>query len=205
MPDEPFDGEFDEVENLDDLIEARSDRASSISADIDGMPDADVTGIDIDVDKELSQPHHHGPTKDERLGLDVVLMDTPDEKNIGFDWQDSAEEMLPTDPLPDEGMGDDEAVEELREVDLVEIIEPESLVESEEETDSTVEEFELDGGDDETCPPAAPIPLESAMETDSDEEDLSIEDKFGGQVERETAELEFEEMKELIEEEEDEE
>jgi len=124
MPDEPFDGEFDEVENLDDLIEARSDRASSISADIDGMPDADVTGIDIDVDKELSQPHDHKPSEDERLGLNVELMDTPDERDIGFDWQDSAEEMLSTDPSPDEGMGEDEAIEELKELDLVEIVEP---------------------------------------------------------------------------------
>ncbi|MCX6375968.1 MAG: hypothetical protein NTU88_08065 [Armatimonadetes bacterium] len=205
MADKITDEDFDTVENLGDLIKARRDRDSAISADVDGMPDADVADVDVDANKELSQPHHHGPTEDERLGLDVVLMDTPDEKNINFDWQDSAEEMQATDPLPDEGMGDDEAVEELREVDLVEIIEPESSAEPEEETDTTVEEFELDGGDDETCPPAAPIPLESAMETDSDEEDLSIEDKFGGQVERETAELEFEEMKEFIEEEEDEE
>lgn len=209
MADKITDEDYDTVENLDDLIEARRDRDSDISADVDGMPDADVADVDVDVNKELSQPHHHGPTEDQRLGLDVVLMDTPDEKNIGFDWQDSAEEMLPTDPLPDEGMGDDESVEELREVDLVEIIEPESSAEPEEETDTTAEEereeFELDGGDDQTCPPAAPIPLESAMETDSDEEDLSIEDKFGGQVERDTAELEFEEMKEFIEEEEDEE
>lgn len=204
MADEITPEDYDRVENLDDLIEARRDRDSAVSADIDGMPDADVSEVNMDVDKELGRPHHHGPSQDHLLGLDADLMDTPHKRDVSFDWQDSAEEMQPTDPPPDEGMGDDEAVEELREVDLVEIIEPEALVESE-EGDSTVEQFELDGGEDESCPPGAPIPLESAMETDSDEEDLSIEDKFGGQVEHDTAELEFEEMKEFIEEEEDEE
>ncbi len=39
------------------------------------------------------------------------------------------------------------------------------------------------------------------METDSDEEDFSISDKFEGEVDRETALLEFEEMREAEEEE----
>ena len=124
MTDERKNEEEEEVFNLDDLIEARSERDSSISADIDGMPDADVSDMDVDVDKELSQPHRHGPTEDQILGIDVKLMDTPDERDIAFDRQDSEEEMLPTDPDPQDGMGNDEAVEEPGELDLVEIVGP---------------------------------------------------------------------------------
>ena len=91
MADKITDEDYDTVENLGDLIKARRDRDSDISADIDGMPDADVSEVDMDVDKELGRPHHHGPSKDHVLGLDASLMDTPHERDINFDWQDSAD------------------------------------------------------------------------------------------------------------------
>ena len=124
MTDNRKNEEEEEVFNLDDLIKARSERDSGVSQDIDAMPDADVADLDVDVDKELGQPHKHGPTEDQILGTDVKLMSTPDERDIAFDWQDSEEEMGETDPDPQEGMGDDEAIEELGELDLVDITGP---------------------------------------------------------------------------------
>jgi hypothetical protein len=53
-----------------------------------------------------------------------------------------------------------------------------------------MEEYGIEGG----RPPAAPVPLESAMDSESDEDDYSIEDRFAGEVEKEEAELDFEEM-----------
>jgi hypothetical protein len=194
--------DFDRVENLDDLIEARGERDSALSDDVDGMPDADVSGVDIDVSHELGHPHHHGPSKDQAEGLNTELMDTPKERDIGFDWQDSAEEMNATDPEPDEGMGEDAAIRAIGQIDVGDLVGPVPSTEivADTATDATEEEkveYGLDGGDEKPCQPRAPVPLESAMDTDSDEDDFSIQDKFAGEVEHEEAEYEFEEMREL--------
>lgn len=197
--------DFDEVENLGDLIEAREERDSAFSDDVDGKPDADVSDVDIDVSHELGHPHHHGESEDQKLGLNTELMDTPKERDIEFDWQDSVEEMLPTDPEPDEGMGMDATIRAISTVDIGDLAgpTPSTDVSGTTDTDATEkeeEEYGLDGGEEQMCPPNTPVPLETAMDTDSDENDFSIEEKFEGQVDHETAEYEFEEMRELIEE-----
>jgi hypothetical protein len=55
----------------------------------------------------------------------------------------------------------------------------------------------FDGGEKE-CRPET-VPLEGAMETDSDEEDFRIIDRFEGQMDPETARDEMEEIGEAIE------
>ncbi len=65
------------------------------------------------------------------------------------------------------------------------------------------EEFVLDGGQPE-CPPREPERLETAMDTDSDEMDFTTQDRFAGQVTREEAEYEFEQLRKAEEEEEEE-
>lgn len=177
--------DYDNVENLSDLIEAREGRDSA--DDVDAMEDIDQEGLPRDAVEELTFPHPHGRAEEEgREGTNVNLMDTPDEKDIGFDWQDSLEEMLPTDPDPSEGMGEDEAIEPLSQIDADELTEPELY-----ETDGVKTEL-----------PMTPLEIESAMDTDSDEMDFTIENKFEGEVDRETALLEFEDMKQATEEEE---
>jgi len=197
--------DYDTVENLGDLIEAREGRDSAFSQDIDGVPDADVSDLTLDVQKELSRPHKHGQTEEQRLGIEIELLDTPEEKEIEFDWQDSAEEMLPADPGAEEGMGADQVIESLAHVEPTELVEPVPSEEVSPELGSAAaaeeeEKYEPDGGDPEGPPPAQ-VPIESAMDTDSDQEDFSIEEKFKDQVDHETAELEFEVMREAIEEE----
>ncbi|MDI6827143.1 MAG: hypothetical protein QME62_01520, partial [Armatimonadota bacterium] len=164
--------------------------------------------LPFDPERELSYPHHHGPTEEERLGIDVELMGTPDEDQIEFDWQDSVEEMLPTDPLADEGMGEPDVIKQLSQVDPLELVGPipSTDVSPEVDTAATEEEEEeyetdCDGNkhEDKEKWILFPIPLESAMETDSDEVDFSIGDKFAGEIDHETAHAEFEEMRILME------
>lgn len=204
MPEDRLRKDYDTVENLGDLIKAREERDSAFADDVDAMDDIDVARLPADPGKELGRPHRHGPSEEERLGIDVELMDTPNEKEVEFDWQDSVEEMLPTDPPADEGMGADGAMQSLAHVEPGDLAGPVPSLETSGETGTAAtkeeeKEYELDGAEDEP-PPPPPVPLESAMETDSDEEDFSISDKFEGEVDRETALLEFEEMREAAEE-----
>ena len=194
--------DYDNVENLSDLIEAREERDSASADDVDAMEDIDATGLPVDAVDELTWPHPHGRSEEEgRLGTNVNLMDTPDEKEIEFDWQDSVEEMLPTDPAPSEGMGADEIIETLAHVEAAELAGPvpSTEISSEMSTAATEAEKEKYGIDCEeirhTLP--APVEMDSAMDTDSDEEEFTLEDKFQGEVDRETALLEFEEMQRI--------
>lgn len=205
MPEDRLRKDYDLVENLSDLIKAREERDSAFADDLDAMDDIDVARLPSDPEAELARPHRHGPSKDEIEGIPAELLDTPNEKEVEFDWQDSVEEMLPTDPSADEGMGADGALESLAHVEAADLAGPVPSLEAGGETGTAATEaeeaeYELDGTED-VCPPRAPIPLESAMETDSDEEDFRIIDKFAGEVDRETALLEFEEMREIAEEE----
>lgn len=196
--------DYDTVENLDELIDAREERDSAFTDDIDGMPDAHLDNIPIDPNKELTFPHTKTLSDEEGAeGINVDLMDTPDENEVEFDWQDSVEEMLPTDPPADEGMGEDGIITAIGHLEPTDISGPASSAEidadtSTDATDEEKEEYGLDGGDADQCPPEAPVQLDSAMDTDSDEMDFSTEDKFGGELDRETALLEFEEMREEI-------
>ena len=197
--------DYDVVENLGDLIKAREERTSAFADDIDAMDDIDLDHLPFDAADELKQPHSHGPSEEEQMAIDVELMGAPKEKEVEFDWQDSAEEMLPTDPESSEGMGDDEAVEQLARVDPADLAGPVPSVEIGSETATAAtkaekEEYEMNGGE-EAPPLIAPVQMESAMDTDSDEEDFRIIDRFEGEVDRETALVEFEEMREVIEEE----
>ncbi len=110
-PEDRLHKDYDVVENLGDLIAAREERDSAIADDVDAMEDIDLDHLEIDPEKELTYPHKHGPSEDHKLGLDVELMDTPDQRDMGVDWQDSAEAMLLTDPDPNEGMGDETVIE----------------------------------------------------------------------------------------------
>lgn len=196
--------DYDLVENLEDLIEAREERDSYIADDVDGMEDIKSPNAQVDVSADLTFPHPKThSSKDDRLGININLMDTPDANEVGFDWQDSAEEMQLTDPESDEGMGEDSTVE------FMEIINPSDFegtatsdeISPETDTAATQEErreYDIDGGAH-TDPP---VQVETGMDTDSDEYDFSIQDKFGGQITKETAELEFEEMLESSESEE---
>jgi hypothetical protein len=109
--------DYDNVENLKDLIHAREERESAFADDVDAMEDVQIREVPVDPVEELTWPHPFRHNEDERLGLDVELMDTPSDKDEGFDWQDSAEEMLTTDPLANEGMGEDEAIEAISYID----------------------------------------------------------------------------------------
>jgi len=197
--------DYDVVENLDDLIKAREERESAFADDVDAMDDIPVSRVPLDPVEELTRPHRHGPSEEERLGIDVELMGTPDESEIEFDWQDSVEEMLPVDPHPDEGMGADEFIESAAHVEAADLTGPLPSVDVSPEADTAAteaerEEYDIDGGEP-PCPPIMPVQLESAMDTDSDEEDFRIIDKFEGQVDRKTALEEFEEIREATEEE----
>lgn len=190
--------DFDLVENLDDLIDAREERESAFADDIDGMSDANSEGLPVDANTELTWPHPRTHAdEDGAEGINVELLGTPDEGEIEFDWQDSVEEMLPTDPEPNEGMGADATLESIAHVEATDLAGPvpstdfgeltaTDFSEEESEDEST---YELDGGEP-IC--ERPIPIESGMDTDSDEDDFSIEDKFGGEVDEETAEYESE-------------
>lgn len=200
--------DYDLVENLDDLITAREDRVSAFADDVDGMEDITDEDLPVDASEQLTWPHPKTRSQEYgREGINVDLMDTPSEQEIEFDWQDSAEEMLPTDPEPNEGMGADDTIESVAHLEATDLVGPAPSVDISPELDTAAtedeEKYEMDGGEPESrCPVSGPIPLEDAMETDSDEMDFSIEDKFAGQVTHETAEYDFEEIRRTEEEEE---
>lgn len=202
MPEDRLHKDYDVVENLSDLIEAREGRDSALADDVDAMEDIDLSQSKVDPQLELGYPHHHDkPSEEHTLGIDVELMDTPNEKEIEFDWQDSAEEMLPSDPSPNEGMGADDAMEAFAHPDETELTGPvpSAEVDAETGTAATKEEqaqYDIDGGEKECRP--EPVPLEGAMETDSDEEDFRIVDRFEGQMDPETARDEMEEIGEAV-------
>lgn len=75
----------DDVENLEDIIDARD--ADAAESDIE-LPE------DIDVDDALTFPHPKHK-KDPNEGID--LMDTPRKGDVEVDWQASQTDMLPSD------------------------------------------------------------------------------------------------------------
>lgn len=206
-PEDRLRKDYDVVENLGDLIAAREERDSAFADDVDALEDIDLDHLEIDAGEELSYPHKHEPSEDERLGLDVELMDTPSEREVEFDWQDSAEEMLATDPDPNEGMGLDAEVEAASRVSPFEAPGPVPSNEVSPETDTglTAEEFGEIQPDDRTPERChiEPAQIEGAMETDSDEESFSIADRFAGELDRETALEEMDDLRQAIEKEQD--
>jgi hypothetical protein len=191
--------DYDNVENLSDLIRARSERVSAESDDTDAMEDTNPEGLALDPSDQLTYPHPHTRSDQEAAeGINVELMGTPGENEIGFDWQDSVEEMLPTDPDASEGMGLDSEMAGMEGFDTGNITGSTFISDKEQETDITAtkeekEELGTDGG--EPFRPSNTIDLDTAMDTDSDEEDFSIEDRFAGQALKEDAEYDFEVMR----------
>lgn len=184
--------DYDLVENLGDLIKAREERESAFSDDLDAMDDIALDSVSIDAQDKLTVPHPRSRAEDDRLGLGGYLMGTPDERDVEFDWQDSVEEMLPADPETEEGMGEDSLVEPLAHVAPGELAGPLPSVE-----EGGTEESRSDGGEPVSIP-TLPVQMDSAMDTDSDEVDFSIDDRFRGQIDRETAIMGFEEMRRAI-------
>lgn len=80
----------DEIHNLEDLIDARTERTSHFADDVDAFErDIDIPE-DIDVDEALTFPH---PKR--KKTEDVELMDTPNPDNIEQDWDE--QDMQPAD------------------------------------------------------------------------------------------------------------
>lgn len=211
-PEDRLKRDFDLVENLSDLIEAREERDSAFADSVDGMEDIEEEGLPIDPVQELTFPHPHSRSEEEgRLGINVNLMDTPDENEVEFDWQDSVEEMLPTDPEPSEGMGEDAIIESVAHVEPLDLAGPTPSVDVSPDIDTAatpdelqeyeIGEYETDGGE-RVHPVFLPVEMDSAMATDSDEFDYSVQDKFAGEVPPEMAELELQEIAKLREREE---
>jgi hypothetical protein len=80
--------------NLEDLIDAREERVSAFSDDVDGLPDIDQQP-DVDVEDALTFPHPHRDQS--RAGSEADDTDKPGKEDIGFDYRDNLEETLPSD------------------------------------------------------------------------------------------------------------
>ncbi len=94
MPEDRLRHDHDNVENLDDLIEARDQGTSHFARDIDSADkDVDIPE-DIDVDEALTFPH---PKRKPDPNMDVDLMGTPHKEEVDIDWADSQQDMLPSD------------------------------------------------------------------------------------------------------------
>lgn len=87
----------DTIENLEDLIDAREERKKQFGEDIDSLQE-DLEVPDVDPDHALTFPH---PKDKHGSHQEPELMDTPKEEDVGFDFEDSTREMLPTDYAED--------------------------------------------------------------------------------------------------------
>ncbi|MCE5197572.1 MAG: hypothetical protein ABFD54_04115 [Armatimonadota bacterium] len=83
----------DDIENLEDIIDAHSEHTSHIADDIDSFEHDIEIPEDIDVDDALTFPH----PKHKKRAEDVELMDTPHKENSeqAWDWED--QDFQPTD------------------------------------------------------------------------------------------------------------
>ena len=73
-----------EIHNLEDLLNARDERRSHFSGDIDSFEEDIEIPEDIDIDEALTFPH----PKHKKHGEDVDLMDTPHKEDMDEDWAD---------------------------------------------------------------------------------------------------------------------
>jgi hypothetical protein len=195
MPDDRLRHDHDNVEKLDDIIEARSGGTSHLARDTDSADkDFDIPE-DIDVDDALTFPH---PKHKKDPNEDVDLMDTPREDDIDIDWAESQEDMLPTDyeddyddalttNLSDEDEVAEDQMDRIGDMDTDDLIYDTPMVTQMPKGFRAEEE-----ASDEAATPRRererhPGEMESAMQTESDEADISIADKFGGEVDPEMA------------------
>ncbi|MBI2842238.1 MAG: hypothetical protein HYX78_02440 [Armatimonadetes bacterium] len=130
MPDDRLRYDRDEVENLEDLIEARTEGMSHLARDIDSADkDFDIPE-DIDVDDALTFPH---PKHKKKLGEGIELMGTPHEEDVDIDWRESQQDMLPSDYTDDYNdvlttnlQDEDEVAED--QIDQIDTVSPADLI-----------------------------------------------------------------------------
>ena len=86
---------YDDIDNLKDVVDAHSGQTSHIGQDLDSFEsDIDIPE-DIDVDEALTFPHPKHKHQEEK---DIVLMDTPDPDGADDDQDDwMRQEFLPSD------------------------------------------------------------------------------------------------------------
>jgi len=195
MPNDRLRHDEDDVENLDDIIDARSGGTSHFARDIDAA-DADIDiPEDIDVDDALTFPH---PKRKRSLNEDVDLMSTPKKDDLDVGWQEHQDDMLPADymddyddalttDLSDEDEIADEQIGRIGDVDTDDIIYESPMVTQMPKRFRTEEEAGEKAATPKTERERHPGEMESAMQTKSDENDTSIAEKFGGEVDPETA------------------
>ena len=135
MPNDRLRHDHDNVEDLDDLIEARDEGTSHLAWDIDSAEKDFEIPEDIDVDDALTFPH---PKHKKNPNADIDLMGTPREHDTDVNWAESQEEMLPTDyeeafnemltTIPeDEEIAAEEQIEDMGEIKPDEPIEDEAV------------------------------------------------------------------------------
>jgi hypothetical protein len=196
MPEDRLRHDEDDVENLDDLINAREESSSDLARDTDAFDkDFDIPE-DIDVDDALTFPH---PKHKKDPVEDIDLMSTPHKEDSDINWAESQMDMLPTDyeddyddalttNLEDEDEVAEDDMEAIGHIpvdemiyDVQEGVIPERGGFRGEEA-MKEEEAARHGGRKQGS-----LELESAMDTESDEEVTTVEDKFRGEVDPEKA------------------
>ncbi len=180
MPDDRLRHDRDDVENLEDLIDARGESTSHIAHDRDAFGKDLEIPEDVDVDEALTFPH---PKRKVDPNADVDLMGTPHKEDIDINWEESQYDMLPSDymdnyddavttHLSDDDDEERESVEELGDVTTGDVVYGVPIVTTMPKGFQPVDEQEpaegRRGGE-----------LESAMDTDSDEIDEEQEDVGG--------------------------
>ena len=185
----------DEVEQLEDIIEARDEGTSHLARDVDAADEDFNIPEDIDVDDALTFPH---PKHRRKPGEDIDLMDTPRKDDIDIDWRESQHDLLPSDYEDDyddaltTNLYDEDTVAE-EQIDEIADVEPMDLVEEMPMVEEAPGGFR--GGEAESEEAAArsggrvqpPTGLESAVETASDASDVTIAEKFADEVRPEEA------------------
>lgn len=195
MPNDRLRHDHDDVENLDDIIEARSGGTSHLAKDVDSADSDFDIPEDLDVDDALTFPH---PKHKIDPNEGVELMDTPRKDDVDIDWAETQEDMLPTDykndyddalttDLADEDEVAEDQLDHIGNMDADDIIYEVPMV-----TQIPKGFRAEEAASEEAATPRRererhPGEMESAMQTESDEADISIADKFGGEVDAEMA------------------
>jgi len=136
MPEDRLRHDHDNVEQLEDIIEARDESTSHLARDVDAAgTDLDVPE-DLDVDEALTVPHpKHRPSQSD--GID--LMGTPKKDDVEIDWRQSQHDLLPSDyesdyndalttNLHDEDTVAEEQIEEISGVEPMDLVEEAPMV-----------------------------------------------------------------------------
>lgn len=195
MPENRLRHDHDKIEELEDLIYARDPTTSHMARDVDAAErDFDIPE-DLDVDEALTFPH---PKHKRDPNENVELMDTPRENDTDINWAESQEEMLPSDyendyddalttNLEDEDTVAEGQIHELSKVEAEDLPYDTPMM-TRAPKGSRAEE----AASDEAATPIGererhPGELESAMQSGTDEEEISIAERFGGEIEPEMA------------------